>query len=308
MVIFALATGTAGSALGADPACFLAGSLPPGAYRAETFTFGLPGELAGVQARFAQAVAKKQEWFQAYLARLNLKPGEILPYHEEMGVSRAEYEALTRAYANPPLLPQTTIEVQVDCREGSMRLHAKSPNDFLDRLQIDPDGTLHGPMGLKCSPEAVKSRRAKFGTWSGTSWFFESADAAQGSARTFELAIGKTEEAGRRVLYLEHSLTEKKKPVAADRLLAWLTRAGEQDAAPAGKPEPRNTSILVFNKSLAAGAVVKQEDIAQRKVPASLASKSVVEPDSAPAKEYQETQNKAMAMIKALNTAEEGLE
>lgn len=211
------------SALGADATCFLRSALPRGSYRAESFTLGIPNELAGVQSRFADAVARKQSWFQAYVAKLNLQPGEPLPYHEQMEVSRAEYEALTKAYERPAIIPLQTIEIRVDCANGITRLHAKAPHDFLGQVEIDSSGVLHGPFQLKCGPEAVKSRRARFGTWSGTTWLLESGNVDRGDVRHFEFTVGKLDESGRLVLVFNHSLGERGKRLASDQLLAWLT-------------------------------------------------------------------------------------
>lgn len=194
------------------------------------FTLGIPKGLAGVQARFADAVARKQEWINAYLATLKLKPGEPLPYHPEMEVSRAEYEALLDAYAHPTIMPQGTIRIEVECARGVFRLRAPAPYDFLNQVEIDSRGKLHGPFQLECVAEAAKSRSAKFGTWSGTTWLFESADPARGSARHFELSIGSLEKSGRRFLYFDHFLGMNGQRLAADQLLAWVTRA---DAAAA---------------------------------------------------------------------------
>jgi hypothetical protein len=141
-----------GTARGTEAFCYLGNVLPAGSYRAETFSLGVPKELAGVQAKFAEAVAKKQEFFQAYVAKLKLKPGEPLPFCEEMGMAREDYEALTKAYANPGIIRGETIDVQVDCSNGSMRFRAKQPNDFVSQVQVDAKGTLSGSMNLVPKP------------------------------------------------------------------------------------------------------------------------------------------------------------
>lgn len=206
-----------------EPAPFLARELPPGTYRAETFAMGIPKALAGIQATFAENLARKQAWLQGYLKRLDLKPGQTLPYDPEFGISREQYEQLLRAYEQPAVMPQQTVQIEVSVRRGSMQFRAPAPLQFLDRYAIAADGTLTGPDGFRLSPEQVTEQTARFGVWSGTSWHLESGQPESGRSRSFELAIGRTR-AGRIFLSLEDSQLEDKKRVASDKVLTWLTK------------------------------------------------------------------------------------
>lgn len=203
---------------------FLGETLPAGSYRAENFTMGIPKALAGVQARFTAAVAQQQTWLNGYLAKLNLKPGDQLPYDERLGVTRAEYDALTKAYNEPTIMPLQTRAVTVEVADGTLRFRAGPPLEFIGLFRIDPDGTLHGPGGLTCRPEAVTALRAKFGTWSGTSWRYESA--ASDAHRGFELSVGQLVATHRRFLYLDDS-QDSGKGIKAQRVLTWLDRTGD---------------------------------------------------------------------------------
>jgi hypothetical protein len=211
-----------GRSAGGD--CYLASMIPPGTYRADTFTLGISSELAGVQQRFAETIARKQQWLQQYLGTLNLQPGQPLPYHEEMGVTRAEYEALVKAYTNPAIVPLETTHIDVQCSDGTTHFVAKPPHESLDQITIALDGSLHGLMNLSLKPEAISARKARFGTWSGTTWYTESGDATQGSVRRFELAVGKLDDSGRLVLIFQHATIENHKPIARDDLLTWLAK------------------------------------------------------------------------------------
>lgn len=223
----------------AEPSAYLGSALRPAHYRADTFTMGIPTTLAEVQRRFADAVARKQAWVQAYIARLNLKPGAPLPYDEAMEVTREEYAALVAAYASPSILPLGTTYLDVEVRDGVTHLRVEPPYDFMKDISIDKSGVLHGPMNLEARPKNVSSLRAKFGSWSGTSWQLEVGDNSTESFRTFELSIGKLDDSKRMFLSFADHKVENKKAVFSHVLLAWLS-----DEKPRGhngqNPTPRD--------------------------------------------------------------------
>lgn len=208
-----------------EPAPFLARELPAGAYRAETFALGIPKALAGIQATFTENLVRKQAWVQAYLKRLDLKPGQTLPYDPEFGISREQYERLMQAYKQPAIAPQQTVQIEVSVSRGRTQLRAPAPLKSLDRYAIAADGTLTGPDGFHCSPERVTDRTALFGVWSGTSWNLETGDPEGGTYRSFELAIGRTR-AGRTFLSLQDTQLADWKRVASDKVLTWLAKTG----------------------------------------------------------------------------------
>ena len=198
-------------------------SLAAGTYRAETFTPALPASLGPVQQRFAAALAQNQAWLQGYLTKLNLPPGTSLPYDEHMGVTRAEYHALSEAYEHPIIKSLRATQLEVSGVRGVV-FQAKAPNDFLNDVVIDETGALHARGGLICQPEIVKGRKAVFGVWSGTTWFHESADRERGAHRLFELSIGRLDSSGRLFLSFQDSRTEAKKRIYENTLMTWLEK------------------------------------------------------------------------------------
>ncbi len=60
-------------------------------------------------------LAQNQAWLQGYLTKLNLPPGEpLFRMTSDMGVTRAEYHALSEAYEHPiikSLRASTQLEV-----------------------------------------------------------------------------------------------------------------------------------------------------------------------------------------------------
>lgn len=61
------------------------------------FEVGAPPEIQALSEKMAAALRKEAEWLKEYLAANNLGPGEVLPYHEKLGVSKKEYQALVAA-------------------------------------------------------------------------------------------------------------------------------------------------------------------------------------------------------------------
>ncbi|QSQ25112.1 hypothetical protein JY651_09355 [Pyxidicoccus parkwayensis] len=220
-VLVFLAAG--GTAVASGSRGFLTRELPAGSYRAETFTMGIPKELGKAHETLARSVAAKHEWFQDYMSKLNLKPGEPLPYTPEMGLSEAEYAALLKAYQQPTMMSLTTTDVRVTTEKGVTRFQAAPPHDFLNAISIDSSGKLTGNE-IVVQPKVVKSQRAKFGVWSGTTWFHEAADLNKGDARAFEFSIGKLDDTGRVFVVLTDKFIKGRQRVASNQFMAWLSQ------------------------------------------------------------------------------------
>ena len=53
--------------------------------------------------KFKNGISKHPEWLQTYMGELNLKSGELLPYHENFGMTESEYDELL-TYINLSLI------------------------------------------------------------------------------------------------------------------------------------------------------------------------------------------------------------
>jgi hypothetical protein len=209
----------------ADPPARLAALLPPGVYRAELFTVGVPAELSEVQQRFNATAARKAGWYRAYVAAHPVPAGRPLPWDAQMGITRPEYDALVAAFEHPSLLPQGATTLEVTAGAGAVRLRAPPPHEFLDGWRVDGDGRLHAPGDLVVAPEQVRRREARFGTWSGLSWHLAQGDLVAGDYRALELSVGRAGADGRLFVLAADAVLEKGLRTADHRLLAWLSPA-----------------------------------------------------------------------------------
>jgi hypothetical protein len=51
--------------------------------------------------RFQQSTVEKKEWFEEYYSK-NYKKGEGLPYHENLGITKEEYQKIKDIEKMPP--------------------------------------------------------------------------------------------------------------------------------------------------------------------------------------------------------------
>ncbi|MBI1246300.1 hypothetical protein GC197_00460 [bacterium] len=117
LTFFTTLIGTAGAQ---DKKSILNGTLSEGTFEASILEMRMPDDATAIMAKFSKAVAANPGWIQAYVASQRLKPGEPLPYHVNMGVTREEYTRLIEAKAETKLKPVS------DCR-----LIVKSGDDGL---------------------------------------------------------------------------------------------------------------------------------------------------------------------------------
>jgi hypothetical protein len=197
----------ASAALAADP-------IPPkGTHKAEVFLLGSSAEVEAAAAKMKAALAKKSAWLQKYLKEKNPKPGEILPYHENFGVTEAEYKLIVESKKTLTLKKIGSAPIQVeDAGEGKLKI-TLGPVEGLPLALPVTEFTLskdRSEMSCKFGSDAKAEEinqtdaKAPTGKWSGKQWSIEKGNAdtaAHEDAWRVSLALGNDAE-NRRLMYL----------------------------------------------------------------------------------------------------------
>ncbi len=137
LCVFAFLHGTAEAQ---DKTAILNRTMTAGTFEASILEMRMPDDATAIMAKFSQAVSAKPEWIQAYVASQRLKPGEPLPYHENMGVTEQEYARLIEAKAETKLRPVSDCNLMVKSNaDGSLSVSGTKGAAVLNGLTIDSE-------------------------------------------------------------------------------------------------------------------------------------------------------------------------
>lgn len=135
-------------------------------------------------AKVETAARKNVKWFREFSE--NAKPGAPLPYHENLGLTKEEYDDYLKLWGQREF--KSIEEVMLLLREGSSGTWAFTATggaSSLSTLRYDPkadvfrspNGDLKRIEDIKADPESI------LGAWTGAEWKFEE-----------ETSLGKTKE------------------------------------------------------------------------------------------------------------------
>ncbi len=83
----------------------------------EAFLAGGTPEMEAIGLKMKLAIMEDPEWLQAYIKEKNAEPGELLPWHPKMGITRAEYEEVFENLDKMGLIKVADLFMRVE-REG----------------------------------------------------------------------------------------------------------------------------------------------------------------------------------------------
>jgi hypothetical protein len=198
----------------------------PGRYAATCYTVGASKRAEVIAGKMSQAVAKNREWLDAYLKELNLKPGEILPYHENLGVTREEYGFFLTDAKKMSLVKFSDAVVNVSSDKGGPKISIENLNLPVSKFEFSPDGTR-----MKCAYGTTNEHDdinqtdsdSPIGRWTGLEWRIQEGNAdlvALTDYLSFRFAIGR-DEVGRNVIYIRSSGLKSKVPNNWGCIIRW---------------------------------------------------------------------------------------
>lgn len=158
--------------------------------RASIGVIAPPPEIEKYIAKVEVAARKNPEWFAGYTKEA--KAGEPLPFHENLGLTREEYDDYLALWAKREF--KSTAEVMLVLRETlgqTWTLTATGEAGVISTLRFDPvKDVVRSPNGELKRIEDIKAKASSIlGAWSGHEWRFEE-DTGLGKIKE-NFAIGK---------------------------------------------------------------------------------------------------------------------
>ncbi|QTN34066.1 hypothetical protein HZ994_17655 [Akkermansiaceae bacterium] len=143
-----------------------------------------PPEIEKYIAKVEASARKNAEWFAEYSK--SAKPGAPLPYHENLGLTKEEYDDYLALWAKREF--KATSEVMLMLRETfgkTWTITATGDAGVISTLRYDPEkDVVRSPSGELKRLEDIKADPSSIlGAWSGREWRFEE-----------ETGLGKTKE------------------------------------------------------------------------------------------------------------------
>lgn len=149
-----------------------------------------PAEIDKFIAKVEIAARKNPEWYKEYSA--TAAPGVPLPYHENLGLTKEEYDEYIVLWGKRDFKPSEEVVVVLRKTLGdTWTLTATGGAGVISTLRYDPKkDTFHSPSGTLERLEDIRTdEKHILGAWSGKEWRFQENSLLGLSKQNF--AIGK---------------------------------------------------------------------------------------------------------------------
>lgn len=154
-----------------------------------------PPEIEKYIAKVEVAARKNPEWFKEFSE--SSKPGTPLPYHENLGLTKEEYDDYLALWAKRKFEPKEDVMLVLRQTFGeAWSLTASGEAGAISTLRYDPKSdTFRSPNGvMKRLPDINADKDSILGAWSGKEWRFEETTTLGQTKENF--AIGKFGDTG----------------------------------------------------------------------------------------------------------------
>jgi hypothetical protein len=142
-------------------------------YTIKFLDFEYPKDIQEILLRFQKTMSEKKEWYQDYFSK-NYKAGEGLPYHENFGITKDEYQRIKDLDKSPPILViKDSASIKVNRASDILSFEATEERakfmesvkiDFKNELLVFRNDTIPFPNEIN-APATTP-----FGKWHGYSW------------------------------------------------------------------------------------------------------------------------------------------
>jgi len=223
---------------------FVERQLPEGDYTAAVLGVPRPNAAQGaIVEKMKQAMRANEDWF--FKTMKELKPGETIPYHKNLGISEEEY-AIFIAFSQSVKLDKIGVmEVKIVRKENSLHFEPKDFGDYLKYLVVDlKDHRLRvDNVGLEYKEQiTMDAKRTTLvaGPWVGYSWQLEEvkkdgklisdpnkvapAEMEELDIKSIKVIIGKLDHSDQCFLYLKSNIVNKGHLLAKQDLALLLTK------------------------------------------------------------------------------------
>ncbi|QIH34881.1 hypothetical protein [Sphingobacterium sp. DR205] len=218
--------------------------LPEGNYTAAVLGTPRPNasQVAIVQ-KMKLAIKDNEDWFLQVMNEL--KPGEPMPYHKNLGISEEEYAAFMQFSQSIKIDKVGAIALKVIRRDSSLHFEPTDFGDYLKYLVIDlkDHRVMVDRLGLPYKGQiTMDAKRTTLvaGPWKGYSWRLEEfrkegqliadpnkvdpTEMREMDIKSVEVIVGKLDHSDQCFLYLKSDIVDKGHVLAKQDIALLLTK------------------------------------------------------------------------------------
>lgn len=177
--------------------------------KAKVMALSTSKELTLISQKIQQGIANHQQWFKQYVNKL--KAGEIMPYHPNLGISKAEYQQLISAKElSLKEVDAITLEFKPE-KNGNIIIKTKSGSPLNGIIvQEDSVTTPYGQTN-QCTPIYNSDKKSLTGPWTGIQWRLSDFDEQRMKnknpneikGKELKFAVGTLQTSGEGILYYD---------------------------------------------------------------------------------------------------------
>jgi len=223
---------------------FVDGQLPEGNYTAAVLGIPRPNasQLA-IVGKMKQAMKANEDWF--FKTMKELKPGEPIPYHKNLGISEEEYAAFMEFSQSIKIDRIGAMELKIIRKDNSIHFEPKDFGDYLKYLVIDlkEQRVRVDSLGLEYKGQITldaKQTTLVAGPWAGYSWQLEEfkkdgklisdpnkvvpAEMGELDIKSIKVSVGRLDHSNQCFLYLKSNIVHKGHVLAKQDIALLLTK------------------------------------------------------------------------------------
>jgi hypothetical protein len=201
------------SGLSGDIKSDLKSLLPEGTYTVDIMDgVRQTPRQAALTLKFNNAIKSNYEWFLEYAK--TIPDGKPMPYHENLGLTKAEYNELLVHFKNIEVVSTGTGNIQIEQKGDTIIFKSRGNLNNFNSLKIDTKSNVavYGQYKMVVSDTLdVPEGNALGSKWKGYSWTFKVTanldidsieDLSKVKLKEYELIIGRLEKNGKTYLSL----------------------------------------------------------------------------------------------------------
>ncbi|NNF17871.1 MAG: hypothetical protein HKN70_14095 [Gammaproteobacteria bacterium] len=222
LMVFVLAVVTTASTL-ADKYTGKMGDFisAPAIVEARIVVLGLDPEVRALAERVRSNMSKNSEWLQTYVRELH--PGQEAPYHQNFGVSEAEYQLLVKGIRGLNLVPVGSATLTFEYRDDDTLQISGLPGEApFDQIIYEPvsDSILCSYGTLTKSEQTAGRLSASEETgWTGRIWKLRRTEDNDNANIGF--VLGRFDKSGQNILIHEVKGRVDDQPIDYHYMLVW---------------------------------------------------------------------------------------
>lgn len=197
-----------------------------GSHAAVCYTVGGSERTEAIAQKMGEAIARNREWMDAYLKKLNLKPGELLPYHENLGISREDYEFFLSDFKKLHLIKFADVTVVIQPADKETKLFIQGINLPVAEYSFSTEDSRLS-CGYGTTSETTDfdqtNPESPLGKWRGREWRIKEGEADLATLADylmFQFSMGQ-DETGRNIIYIKSSGLKDNQAINWGCIIRW---------------------------------------------------------------------------------------